>query len=76
MTDLDPRPRPEAAAPVPSPRALARRRRQRALGRFARSYARNRAGMFGLLSLLVIATAALTAPMFVEQSHLLSLIHI
>ncbi|WP_017612703.1 ABC transporter permease [Nocardiopsis salina] len=70
MTDLDPRPRPEAAAPVPSPRALARRRRQRALGRFARSYARNRAGMFGLLSLLVIATAALTAPMFVEQSHL------
>lgn len=70
MTDLDPRPTPEAAAPVPSPRALARRRRQRALGRFARSYARNRAGVFGLLSLLVIATAALTAPMFIEQSHL------
>ncbi|MBE3001393.1 ABC transporter permease [Nocardiopsis sp. HNM0947] len=68
MTDLDPRPSP--AAPVPSPRALARRRRQRALGRFARSYAHNRAGMFGLLSLLVIATAALTAPMFIEQSHL------
>ncbi|GHD14262.1 ABC transporter permease [Nocardiopsis kunsanensis] len=70
MTDLDPRPAPEAAAPTPSPRALARRRRRRALGRFARSYARNRAGMTGLISLLLIATAALTAPLFVDQAHL------
>lgn len=70
MTDLDPRPVPEAAAPVPSPRVLARRRRRRALGRFARSYARNRAGMAGLISLLLIATAALTAPLFIDQAHL------
>ena len=70
MTDLDPRPAPEAATPVPSPRVLARRRRRRALGRFARSYARNRAGMAGLISLLLIATAALTAPLFIDQAHL------
>lgn len=70
MTDLDPRPAPEAAAPVPSPRVLARRRRQRALGRFARSYARNRAGMVGLCSLLLIGAAALTAPLFIDQAHL------
>lgn len=70
MTDLDPRPAPEAVAPVPSPRVLARRRRRRALGRFARSYTRNRAGMAGLISLLLIATAALTAPLFIDQAHL------
>ena len=53
-----------------SPRALARKRRAEALGRFARDYARNRAGLFGLASLLTIGVLALTAPLFVDQAHL------
>ncbi|MBR8740661.1 ABC transporter permease [Nocardiopsis sp. MG754419] len=55
---------------VRSPRALARARRREALGRFARAYARNRAGMFGLASLLTIGVLALTAPLFIDPAHL------
>ncbi|AFR06185.1 ABC transporter permease [Nocardiopsis alba] len=70
-----PGPRPEPpTGPEPtagrSPRSLARRRRREALLRFAREYARNRAGMFGLVSLLVIGALALTAPLFIDQTHL------
>ncbi|MFD6949409.1 ABC transporter permease [Nocardiopsis sp. TSRI0078] len=57
------------AAP-PTPRALARRRRREALRRFAREYARNRAGLIGLAALLAIGALALTAPLFVDQAEL------
>ncbi|MFC9087532.1 ABC transporter permease [Nocardiopsis dassonvillei] len=60
---------PPTAAP-PSPRVLARRRRQEALRRFAREYARNRAGLVGLTALLAIGALALTAPLFVDQADL------
>lgn len=62
----------ESPPPVPavSARALARRRRGEALRRFARDYARNRAGLFGLASLLAIGLLALTAPLFIDQAHL------
>ena len=65
-------PEPTGSEPevVLSPRALARRRHREALGRFAREYARNRAGLFGLTSLLTIGLLALTAPLFIDQAHL------
>ncbi|MFD3687399.1 ABC transporter permease [Nocardiopsis sp. NPDC058631] len=56
-------------APVP-PRALARRRRAEALRRFARDYARNRAGLLGLAALAAIVLLALFAPLLVDQSEL------
>ncbi|WP_017571764.1 ABC transporter permease [Nocardiopsis halotolerans] len=54
----------------PTPRALARRRRREALRRFAREYARRRAGLVGLAGLLAIGALALTAPLFIDQAHL------
>ncbi|MFE3457580.1 ABC transporter permease [Nocardiopsis aegyptia] len=58
------------AAATLSPGVLARRRRRRALRRFARDYARHRAGLVGLAALVAITVLALTAPWFVEPAHL------
>lgn len=68
-TDSPDRPPGDPAVP-PTPRALARRRRNEALRRFAREYARNRAGLFGLAALLVIGALALTAPLLVDRAEL------
>jgi peptide/nickel transport system permease protein len=53
-----------------SPRAPARLRRRQALRRFARDYARHRAGLVGLVALVTITGIALTAPLFVDPAHL------
>ncbi|MEU3016700.1 MULTISPECIES: ABC transporter permease [unclassified Nocardiopsis] len=57
-------------APAVSASTLARRRRREALVRFAREYARNRAGLLGLGLLLAIGLLAVTAPLFIDQTHL------
>ncbi|MBV2362339.1 ABC transporter permease [Streptomonospora nanhaiensis] len=64
---------PAAAPPAGTPasrRRLAWARRRRALAGYARAYAANRGGMAGLAALLLIAAAALAAPLFVSPADL------
>ena len=63
-------PGPRRAGVPTTPRAAARQRRRKALSRFARDYARNRAGLFGLVVLVAIGLLALTAPLYIDQAHL------
>lgn len=58
------------SAPAPSRRALVWARRRAAWGEFARTYASNRAGLFGLAALLAAALVALCAPLFIEPGEL------
>ncbi|WP_046472079.1 ABC transporter permease [Allosalinactinospora lopnorensis] len=51
-------------------RALAWERRRRALAGFWREYARNRAGLFGLVGLSVFVVLAVAAPLFVDPGEL------
>lgn len=60
-----------ATAPAPVPRTLAWTRRRRALTGFCREFVRNRAGVFGLLVLLLCVAIALLAP-YLTPSHALS----
>ncbi|MDA0566589.1 ABC transporter permease [Streptomonospora sp. S1-112] len=60
---------PAAGAPA-SRRGLAWARRRRALAGYARAYAANRGGMAGLAALLLIAAAALAAPLFIGPGDL------
>ncbi|WP_419998325.1 ABC transporter permease [Streptomyces boninensis] len=55
----------EAAASAAGPRALARARRRASAARFWAAYRKQRAGVFGLAALLVIALVAIFAPLIV-----------
>ncbi|MFH8611777.1 ABC transporter permease [Streptomyces sp. NPDC018029] len=53
------------AAPVKSARSLARTRRRHSAARFWREYRTHKAGLFGLAALVLIALAAVFAPLLV-----------
>jgi peptide/nickel transport system permease protein len=59
-----------AAAATSSPRRLAWARRRRALTRFWTQYRQNRAGLFGLVVLLLFVAVAAAAPLLVSADDL------
>src|SRR5690606_9152737 len=66
-------PRPAGAhvsAPAASRRAVVRARRRAALQKYARSYAENRAGLFGLAALVLAVLVAVAAPLFIPAEAL------
>jgi len=58
------------SAPAASRRAVVRARRRAALQKYARSYAENRAGLFGLAALVLAVLVAVAAPLFIPAEAL------